>query len=165
MLPHPQVAANWLAWFLVPLMALGGLRGQICLCDHDHGAGHGHGMASSEHDHELAHSGGHSHPEQAQHGCHGHRPPASEQPCHSGDADCGSPEDCQCVDLQAAAADRVAVSAASDARKSPAPVAALPVAPPASLPEPEGLAYALRWQRAGRSLSPPLFLLNCTFLC
>ena len=165
MLPNRHISANWLAWLLVPLMALGGLRGQICWCDHDHGAGQGHGTASSEHDDELAHSGGHSHLEQAGHACHGHTPPADERPCHSEDADCGSPEDCQCVDLQAGAADRVAESVASDARKSPTPAAALSLAPSASLPQPVGFAYALKWQRVGRSHSPPLFLLNCTFLC
>jgi len=158
---HRHLLANWMTWLLVPLMALGGLRGQLCLCDHSHGGGHGHEETTSEQSAEFSHSGGHDHEQHAARSGHDHGGSDGE-PSHG--SDCGSPEDCECVELQTVA-DRVTEAPVPDVRKFAASgLADLPPSP-ASPQRPVGLAYVHRWQRAGRTHSPPLFLLNCTFLC
>lgn len=159
---HRHLLANWITWLLVPLMALGGLSRPLCLCDHSHGGGHGHGVTSSERSSELNHSGGHDHEQHAAQSGHNHGGSNGKQQSHG--SDCESSEDCECAQLQTVA-DRVAKAPVSDARKF---AASGPVDLPPSLtllPPSVGFAYVHKWQRAGNTHSPPLFLLNCTFLC
>ena len=157
--------ADWMTWLLVPVFVLAGLRGPLCWCDHDHGPGNevAHGLEidvntstsghadASAHDrhsnHSSSHDGNHRHGEQV---------PSNHE--------CDSSDSCECIDLQTAG-DRVEEAAKPEFRKLQVfgrvkePLARMAV------PRQSGVLFLGRRSIVLRGHSPPLFVLNCRFLC
>ncbi len=153
-----------LSWILVPLMALGSLRGTLCWCDHDHNAAGGHGEAGAMS--EMEHSSEGARDEQR--AGHGHGDPqeiASEQHMDTSCCEDEAPgDDCLCVDLKGVADFPVGPSATCELQ----PLALIPVAlPPAPVffRQPSGAALPRAISRLGRPPAAPLFLVNCSYLC
>jgi len=155
----PKLLADQMTWLLVPVLVLSGLRGPLCWCDHSHGSE----VVQEECDDDLPQSCPAVNKAESSHT--GQPGPHDEQGEHAHtDHQCDSSESCQCVELQTSA-HRVEEAAKPEFRKV---VVSGPVKEPrvrAALMQPPGAAFRGRLPNARRGHSPPLFVMNCRFLC
>lgn len=141
-------ARRRLAWLLTPVLALVSLGGRFCWCP-DGENGHDHGIEP-----ELHADATHDHDEVALDHAHGH----PESPTHDHHTPGGG---CECVgsDTPATEASKGSVGSTHGAARIDRPwdESAAPA------PAPALIARAPGWGPKGNA--PPLFVLNCSYLC
>ena len=146
---YHQLKRGLIAWLLVPLLALGGLQGQLCWCVHSLG---GHADAQATHDHagaELASD--HAHDQQGD-GAHG-------------GTGCDSHKDCECIELDGTQ-ELAPASDSSEIRRSfQGGLVAIPSTAVGIPPRVDRIERALSSERVEHNHSPPLYVLNCVYLC
>ena len=164
---HRQYFVSFVSWLLVPLMALGSLRGEYRWCVHNH-SGAASGASEGSHSHASGHGAGHQGPAESSQADadHGHQQSerGSKHP-KQGSACCPAGQ-CECVELLGSG-ERATTPTNSVVRKIfPGSLSLVPHLGTTYGASPTRRARtAIARRQLDGAICPSLFLLNCVFLC